>query len=124
MPERRLTDRYTSPPQPVENAREAFSRPAEPDGNQPETGGNSENRSSRRGWFAEYAPRCDTCGRFVRPMAPGVSSSQSWSYEMDGSPCLNDPTYRCSPCTDARGVRGTNCVPAEHYAGRNPKEPA
>ncbi len=66
--------------------------------------------------------RCVECGRFVSERAPGVSWRQLWSYGMDGCPELGDVTYRCSPCTDKYGVRGTNCTPPEQYSGRNPLE--
>lgn len=69
-----------------------------------------------------YPFKCDTCGRFVRADSPGVSTSQSWSYDMSGTPDLHDPTYRCSPCTDKRGVKPSNCHPPEAYAWRNPQE--
>jgi hypothetical protein len=59
---------------------------------------------------------CDTCGRFVWPMAPGVSWSQSYTH-MD----LHDPTYRCSRCTDIHGVQPSNCNPdSGPWCGRNP----
>lgn len=64
--------------------------------------------------------KCDACGRFLNPAAPGVSWSQTWSYCMDGSPDLHDPGFRCSPCTDKFGVRDTNCAHPERYQGRNP----
>ncbi len=64
--------------------------------------------------------RCEVCGRFVQTLAPGVSWSQSWGYCMDGSPDIYDPTYRCSPCTDAYGVRPSNCAPSYGGNGRNP----
>lgn len=67
-----------------------------------------------------YPFKCDTCGRFVKESAPGVSTSQSWSYDMSGTPDLHDPTFRCSPCTDKRGVKPTNCLQPSSYAWRNP----
>jgi hypothetical protein len=69
-----------------------------------------------------YPFKCDCCGRFVRADAPGVSTSQSWSYGMDGVPDLHDPTYRCSHCTDLHGVKPTNCNESNgaKYAWRNP----
>lgn len=67
--------------------------------------------------------RCDTCGRFVSYNGPGVSWSQTWGYDMDGTPDLHDPRYRCSPCTDKIGPRGTNCAHPERYSGRYPLQP-
>jgi hypothetical protein len=67
--------------------------------------------------------RCDLCGRFINPNAPGVSWSQSWGYCMDGSPDLYDPTYRCSPCTDAAGVKPSNCATGYPGNGRNDPPP-
>jgi len=72
-----------------------------------------------RGWQAQYQERCDVCGKFVSACAPGVSWSQQWSYDYDGTPDLHDPTYRCSSCTDTHGVKPTNCH-GERYSGRNP----
>lgn len=65
-------------------------------------------------WW-QYRDRCDTCGKFVRQMAPGVSWCQTRTH-MD----LNDPVYRCSPCTDLYGVGESNCHQPEKYSGRNP----
>lgn len=70
-------------------------------------------------WW-QLPERCDCCGRFVRQDAPGVSASQTWQYSMDGTPDLNDPVYRCSPCTDKHGIRETNCHNPESYRWRNP----
>jgi hypothetical protein len=70
--------------------------------------------------FYPPPPSCDICGRFLRTTAPGVSWGQTWSYCMDGSPDLNDPRYRCSPCTDARGMPPSNCVGSQ-FQGRNAK---
>lgn len=64
--------------------------------------------------------RCEICGRFVNPQAPGVSWRQTWGYCMDGSPDLHDPLYRCSPCTDAHGIGPTNCAANYPGNGRNP----
>lgn len=76
---------------------------------------------SPRSLAALYQPRCDLCGRFVQEGAPGVSWAQQWSYDTDGTPDLHDPTFRCSPCTDAHGMKGTNCNEAQSkYHGRNP----
>lgn len=73
--------------------------------------------------FYEYEHfRCDKCGRFVRPNGPGVSSSQSYQQTWEG-PDLLDPTYRCSPCTDAHGIEPSNCHPPGSYAYRNPTTP-
>ena len=59
--------------------------------------------------------RCDICGRYVRTMAPGVSWCQTYTWYD-----LNDPTYRCSPCTDKHGVKESNCNPnAGTWNGRN-----
>lgn len=63
---------------------------------------------------------CDTCGRFIKYDAPGVSWSQTWSYDMDGTPDLHDPGYRCGPCSEKCGPRGTNCQHPEQYSGQNP----
>jgi hypothetical protein len=63
---------------------------------------------------------CDTCGRFISIGALGVSWAQQWSYSMDGTPDLHDPRYRCSACTDKRGIPSTNCGNPENYHGRNP----
>jgi hypothetical protein len=71
--------------------------------------------------FAAYQERCDTCGKFLLIGSPGSSWSQQWSYDYDGCPDLHDPTYRCSPCTDMRGVKPTNCQ-GDRYNGRNPNE--
>lgn len=70
-------------------------------------------------WF-QTNDRCELCGCFLNPSAPGVSWSQSWGYCMDGSPDLYDPTYRCSACTDKAGIRPTNCVAGYPGNGRNP----
>lgn len=65
--------------------------------------------------MAEFQPRCDCCGRFVQVNSPGVSWCQTYTHLS-----LNDPTYRCSPCTDRLGVRPTNCNEREQpYHGRN-----
>lgn len=64
--------------------------------------------------------RCQSCGRFVSPGAPGVSSWQTWSYCMDGSPDLHDPVFQCSPCTDKHGYEFSNCHPPSAYQWRNP----
>jgi hypothetical protein len=60
--------------------------------------------------------RCVNCGRFFR-LEPGVSWAQSWSYDMDGSPDLHDPRFRCRTCTDKHGPLGTNCHYPERYSG-------
>lgn len=76
--------------------------------------------SPRRGWQAHFQTRCECCGKFVQQGAPGVSWAYQWSYSSDGTPDLHDPTYRCSPCTDKHGLRGTNCNESESkYHGRN-----
>lgn len=67
-----------------------------------------------------YVVNCDKCGKFVNVEGPGVSWSQTWSYCMDGSPDLNDPQTRCSPCTELHGVGWTNCAPNYGGNGRNP----
>lgn len=64
---------------------------------------------------------CDRCGRFIWPNAPGVSWSQQWFHSWDG-PELDDPNYRCSPCTDKHGVAPTNCAPGYPGNGRNPHQ--
>jgi hypothetical protein len=59
--------------------------------------------------------RCNICGRFVRTFGPGVSWCRTYTH-LD----LNDPTYRCSPCTDKHGVMQSNCNPASGpWQGRN-----
>lgn len=74
-----------------------------------------------RGWHAAYQTRCDMCGRFVQEGGEGVSWSQSWSYDTSGTPDLHDPAFRCSPCTDAHGIKPTNCNETQSkYHGRNP----
>lgn len=72
--------------------------------------------------WAHLQSRCDQCGRFVNERAPGVSWGQTWSYCTDGSPDLNDPVYRCSPCTDLHGIPPTNCDPRYPGQGRNPAQ--
>lgn len=68
-----------------------------------------------------YQTRCDCCGKFIRENGPGVSWSQSYSYSMDGTPDLDDTTYRCSPCTDLHGIKPTNCNESQSpYHGRTP----
>lgn len=75
----------------------------------------------RRGWQAYFQSRCECCGKFVQQGGPGVSWAQQWSYDYDGTPDLHDPTYRCSPCTDKHGMRGTNCNESQSkYHGRTP----
>lgn len=86
-------------------------------------GAQDENQRSRQAFFQD---RCDCCRRFVNPSAIGVSWSQQWSYDMDGTPDLHDVTYRCSPCTDKHGIKPTNCNESNgsKYHGRNqPKDP-
>jgi len=74
-------------------------------------------------WFL-LPERCEFCGRFVSQDGPGVSWRQTWSYDMDGTPNLHDPRYRCSPCTDVHGIGATNCANPSRYSGRNPLNPA
>lgn len=64
--------------------------------------------------------RCVACGRFMRPGAPGASCWQTWSYNMDGSPGLNDAVFQCSPCTDRYGYEHSNCATPWKYQWRNP----
>jgi hypothetical protein len=72
--------------------------------------------------WCQYQPRCDMCGRFIAAGAPGVSWSQSWSYDMSGTPDLHDEELRCSPCTDIHGIKPTNCnETGGKYHGRNPE---
>ncbi len=66
--------------------------------------------------------RCDRCSEPILTEAAGVSWSQTWHYAK-GSPDLDDPVYRCSPCTDTHGIRPTNCAHPERYQGRNPTFP-
>jgi len=69
---------------------------------------------------AIYQTRCDCCGRFLVESAPGVSWSQSYAYDFDGTPDLHDATFRCSPCTDKHGIKPTNCKESvSKYHGRN-----
>jgi len=78
---------------------------------------------SPRSWQAQWQNRCDCCGRFVQGNGPGVSWAQQYSETMEG-PDLHDPTYRCSPCTDTHGMKGTNCNESQSkYHGRNPAPP-
>lgn len=74
--------------------------------------------------YYDWPPKCDCCGRFIAAAAPGVSWSQSWSYDMSGCPDLHDPTYRCSPCTDINGIKPTNCneTSGSKYNGRTPAQ--
>mgnify|MGYP007100106923 CR=1 FL=1 len=63
---------------------------------------------------------CDICGRFVWPNSPGTSWCQTYTH-LD----LNDPTFRCSRCTDEHGVKQSNCNPnSGPWSGRNPSEVA
>jgi hypothetical protein len=74
-----------------------------------------------RSLAAIYQTRCDCCGHFVQEGAPGVSWAQQWSYDYEGTPDLHDTTFRCSPCTDKHGMKGTNCDETRgKYHGRNP----
>lgn len=71
----------------------------------------------------DWYNRCEICGRFVNPGGPGVSWRVTWSWS-GGTPCLDDPSYRCSPCTDAHGVGPTNCADSYPGRGRNDLEHA
>lgn len=83
----------------------------------------TDDRKPPRGWQAVWQTRCDKCGCFVRDNGPGVSWSQDWSYDYDGTPSLHDATWRCSRCTDKHGIEPTNCNESQRkYHGRNPKE--
>lgn len=69
-------------------------------------------------WPDYMRDRCNMCGRYVRLNAPGVAWVQTYS-GFD----LNDPSYRCSPCTDKFGEMQSNCNPAAGpWSGRNPIE--
>lgn len=72
-------------------------------------------------WHKYFSNRCEICGKYISVSALGVSWSQNWSYDMGGTPDLHDATYRCSPCTDKRGIKPTNCNEANgnKYHGRN-----
>jgi hypothetical protein len=67
--------------------------------------------------------KCVTCGHFIKYDAPGVSWSQTWGYDMDGTPDLHDPRYRCDRCTAKIGPLKTNCAHPERYSGINPPPP-
>lgn len=85
----------------------------------------TDDRKMPRGWQAVWQIRCDKCARFVNENGPGVSWSQDWSYDYDGTPCLHDATWRCSRCTDKHGIQPSNCDESRgKYHGRNPKEAA
>lgn len=75
-----------------------------------------------KAWY-QLPERCLSCGRFVAVGSPGTSWSQTWSYEMDGSPNLNDPRWQCAPCTDKYGIPDTNCANPDRYRGRIAIEP-
>lgn len=65
----------------------------------------------------DWPEHCDRCGRYLNTNATGVSWCQTYTPPHD----LNDPTYRCSPCTDKFGIKPTNCNESERpYHGRNP----
>lgn len=59
--------------------------------------------------------KCVSCGRFMS-YAPGSSWAQSWHYEMDGCPTLDDPRWQCAPCTEKLGRLEGNCAGAG-YSG-------
>lgn len=74
--------------------------------------------TTRIRWPDYMRERCDSCGRYVSPGGQGVSWCQTYS-----GMWLNDPTYRCSPCTDRLGVGESNCNPESGpWSGRNPME--
>lgn len=62
---------------------------------------------------------CDRCGRFMNPDAPGASFSRVWYQDGYGGE-LQDPEFRCHPCTEKHGVGYTNCAPTFPGNGRNP----
>ena len=85
----------------------------------------TDDRRPKRGWQAAWQTRCDKCGCFVSEKGPGVSWSQNWSYDYEGTPDLHDATFRCSPCTDKYGIKPTNCNESQaKYHGRNPNSEA
>lgn len=69
--------------------------------------------------MVECVERCDKCGRFTATAAPGVSWSRCWWEDGRGGE-LEDPRFRCHPCTEKHGVRPTNCAPGYPGNGRNP----
>lgn len=69
-----------------------------------------------------FRENCVVCGRFVSPSGPGVSWSQTWGYDMSGTPTLYDARFRCAPCTDKHGPMLTNCHNPQNYSGRNASE--
>lgn len=52
-----------------------------------------------RGWQAQYQTRCDCCGRFVRPGAPG----SSWVMVPATDWNSGDERERCPACTEKHG---------------------
>lgn len=56
-------------------------------------------RSSPKGWHAKYQPRCDCCGRFVLPGAPG----SSWVNVPFTDNNAGDERERCAACTKKHG---------------------
>lgn len=75
-------------------------------------------------WPGIFATNCDRCGRFMSQGAPGASWSRTWSHDMSGCPELDDPVFRCAPCTARHGVGWTNCAPNFPGNGVNPMTPA
>lgn len=54
---------------------------------------------NRRGWQAQYQTRCDCCGRFTQPGAPG----SSWVMVPHSDVSMGDERERCPACTEKRG---------------------
>ena len=77
--------------------------------------------STGKRYYYGWPLKCDTCGRFMSGTKQGESWSQNWGYSMSGEPELYDPTHRCATCTEARGVKATNCCEERglKYAGVN-----
>lgn len=51
---------------------------------------------NRRGWQAQYQTRCDCCGRFTQPGAPG----SSWVMVPHSDVSMGDERERCPACTE------------------------
>lgn len=59
----------------------------------------SDDSKPARGLWAQYQPRCDCCGRFVRPGAPG----SSWVMVPCSDVSMGDERERCPACTEKHG---------------------
>lgn len=55
---------------------------------------------NRRGWQAQYQTRCDCCGRFTQPGAPG----SSWVMVPHSDVSMGDERERCPACTEKHGA--------------------